>query len=278
MVIEKRATTALTAAQISAYNPYTYFAGAAYCNPANTKAWNCGSKCNALSGFRPTASGGDGSSTQFWYVGYYPTLNSIIVGYQGTDTSEVVPVIVDADFFLDPLNGTHFPGAPSTLQVHGGFGDAFDKSANAVYSAVQTTIASYPSASITVVGHSLGGAIAQLSVVSLRLKLGSSKTFKYVGYGVPRVGNPAWASYTDSLIPDKTRINNQDDIVPIVPGRFLGFLNGQGEIHITDSNQWLKCPGQDSTDAGCTIDYVPNVFAGDVNDHSGPYNGINIGC
>lgn len=30
--------------------------------------------CNANPGFRPTASGGDGAVTQFWYVGYDPTL------------------------------------------------------------------------------------------------------------------------------------------------------------------------------------------------------------
>jgi len=42
--VGKRAATTLTAAQIAAFTPYTRFAGAAYCTPATTKAWNCGSE------------------------------------------------------------------------------------------------------------------------------------------------------------------------------------------------------------------------------------------
>ncbi|KAH7087903.1 Alpha/Beta hydrolase protein [Auriculariales sp. MPI-PUGE-AT-0066] len=276
--IERRATTTLTAAQIAAYTPYTRFAGAAYCAPASTKAWTCGANCNALSGFVPTASGGDGASIQYWYVGYYPTLNTVIVGYQGTEASKVVPVLVDADYSLDPLNSTFFPGVSSSVQTHGGFGDAFDRSAAAVFTAVSSTLTAHSGATVTVVGHSLGAAIAQVAAVSLKMRLPSGTAVKYVGYSAPRVGNPAWANLVDSSVPDTHHINNKKDIVPIIPGRFLGFAHPSGEIHITSANQWLACTGQDSTETGCTIDTVPNILVGDAGDHSGPFNGIVTSC
>ena len=41
--------------------------------------------CNANPGFVPEASGGDGSSVQFWFVGYDPSLKEIVVSHQGTE-------------------------------------------------------------------------------------------------------------------------------------------------------------------------------------------------
>jgi len=55
----------MTPAQVNAFRPYTYYASAGYCNPSVTRAWTCGSNCNANPGFRPIDSGGDGSGIQF---------------------------------------------------------------------------------------------------------------------------------------------------------------------------------------------------------------------
>lgn len=41
-LVKRQAITPLTATQISAFKPYTFFASTAYCNPSNTLAWNCG--------------------------------------------------------------------------------------------------------------------------------------------------------------------------------------------------------------------------------------------
>ena len=55
----------------------------------------------------PVASGGDGDSTQFWYVGYDPVLDEVVVAHQGTDTSKlwVIDLIVlstDNNFKVQP--------------------------------------------------------------------------------------------------------------------------------------------------------------------------------
>jgi len=51
------------------------------------------------------------------------------------------------------------------------------------------------------VGHSLGGALAQLDALLFTLNLPRSVTIKAVTYGIPRVGNPEYAVFFDSKVP-----------------------------------------------------------------------------
>lgn len=276
--IVERSVTAVSATTVASYKPFTYYASTAYCSPASTKAWNCGANCNANAGFKPIASGGDGSSTQYWYVGYDPTLKTVIVSYQGTDASKIIPVLTDANIDKEPLSTSLFPGISSSIQVHEGFADAHARSATAVLSAVKTALSTYGATSVTLTGHSLGGALALICSVYLPLWLPSTTKFKTYIFGAPRVGNAAFANYVDGHA-SVTRITNKKDIVPIVPGRFLDFAHPSGEVHIQESGgAWVACSGQDNTESGCTIDDVPNIFVGDTSDHSGPYNGISMGC
>ena len=79
-------------------------------------------------------------------------------------------------------------------------------------------------------------------------------------------------------IPDFTRINNDHDLVPIIPGRGLGFSHPHGEIHITSPGNAVACSDNDNaSDSKCTIKTVPNIFFGNVLDHLGPYEGIFLG-
>ncbi|KIJ65391.1 hypothetical protein HYDPIDRAFT_88515, partial [Hydnomerulius pinastri MD-312] len=74
--------TSLTQAQINSYTPYTFYACAGYCPPDRTLVWGCGEVCNANS-FQPVASGGSAKDFQYWFVGYDPTLETIIVAHDG---------------------------------------------------------------------------------------------------------------------------------------------------------------------------------------------------
>jgi len=40
--------TPLSTFQINSFTPFTYFASAAYCTPAQTLAWNCGSMSSPI--------------------------------------------------------------------------------------------------------------------------------------------------------------------------------------------------------------------------------------
>ncbi|PPQ69478.1 hypothetical protein CVT25_002042 [Psilocybe cyanescens] len=272
----RQSITALTAAQISAFKPFTNFASTAYCQPSTTINWSCGANCAANPDFIPTASGGDGSSVQFWYVGFSPSQASVIVGHQGTDTSQITADATDADAFLESLDSTLFPGVSSSVEAHSGFANEQAKTATTILAAVQSTIAAHKATKVTIVGHSLGAAIALLDGVYLPLHI-SGVSFQVIGYGMPRVGNQAFANYVDAHLA-LTHINNKEDIVPIVPGKFLGYHHPSGEVHIMDNNQWVSCPGQDNSSNECSTGDVPNIFEGDTSDHDGPYDGVTMGC
>ncbi len=114
-----------------------------------------------------------------------------------------------------------------------------------ILSAVQQTLSVHGGASVTVVGHSLGAALSLLDGVYLRIHLSTSVSVRVVGYGMPRVGNQDFADWVDSHLGGQvTHINNRENPIPIVPGRFLGFHHASGEVHITDDGTWENCPGE----------------------------------
>lgn len=66
---------------------------------------------------------------------------------------------------------------------------------------------------------------------------------RFIGYALPRVGNQVFANFVDGSGVQVQHINNMEDLVPILPGRFLGYHHPSGEIHIQDSGTWVSCPG-----------------------------------
>ncbi|KAH7908319.1 Alpha/Beta hydrolase protein [Hygrophoropsis aurantiaca] len=273
----RQSITALTTTQIDSYTSYTYYASAGYCTPAQTLAWDCGTNCEANPTFEPVASGGNGDSIQYWYVGYDPTLDTVIVSHQGTNPEEMESLVTDADFFLTSLDTTLFPGISSSIEVHSGFKDEQADTATDVLAAVESAMSTYGTTSVTMTGHSLGAAISLLDSVYLPLHLPAGTTFKTIVYGLPRVGNQDFANYVDANL-YLTHINNEEDPIPICPGMFLGFVHPAGEVHIEDSGEWASCPGQDNPSTQCIVGDVPNIFDGDLSDHDGPYNGVEMGC
>ncbi|KAF5322219.1 hypothetical protein D9619_001889 [Psilocybe cf. subviscida] len=274
--IQERSVSALSSSDLSSLAPFTQFARAAYCSGLST--WSCGAACKANSDFQVTLAGGDGNAIQQFFVGFSPSQNSIIVAHEGTDPTQLVSDLTDINILMDNLDSTLFPGVPSSVDVHDGFRNEQALTAPAILKEVKRLMSVKGVNTVTTVGHSLGGALAELDALFLTLNLPSSASVKSVTYGTPRVGNPAFASFFDSKVANFKRINNELDIVPIVPGRFLGFEHPHGEIHIISPNNAVACSGDDdATDSQCTISSVPNVLEGNILNHLGPYQGISIG-
>ncbi|CAE6530961.1 unnamed protein product [Rhizoctonia solani] len=274
--VPRAGTTKLTATQVAAFKPYALLSQAGYCPASKTATWSCGASCAALPGMVIYASGGNGVATPFWFVGYYPALHSVVISNQGTDPSKFISLLIDADFRLDQLNSTLFPGLPSSVKTHNGFQGAQERGAEAKLIAVKRAIAEHGTSLVTLTGHSLGGAISLIDALYLSIHLPSAK-IKVVTHGMPRVGNREFAALIDSEVPDVSRINNAKDLVPIVPGRGLGFQHVSGEKHIVSPGNWFACNGWDNTDAKCSVGAVSNIFRGDLEDHGGHYDGISIG-
>ncbi|KAG8984452.1 hypothetical protein FRB90_005319 [Tulasnella sp. 427] len=274
VVSERAGVTTASASAVSAFAPYARFAHAAYCI-SGASTWSCGAACNAIPDFQIYAGGGDGNATPVWFVGWSPSLGSVVVAHEGTDPTQFLSLINDIDWIPDSMDSAYFPGISSSIKVHGGFQDTFKRTASIVLTTVKKVIADKSATKVTLVGHSLGGAIALLDAVYLKIQI-PSVTLKVVTFGVPRVGNPAWASYLSTF--DITRVTHEQDPIPIVPGRLMGFAHPQGELHqsLLDGN-WYNCPGSDNTDLRCSTGAVANILVGNIVDHLGSYNGIWLG-
>ncbi|KAI0781969.1 Alpha/Beta hydrolase protein [Abortiporus biennis] len=278
--VEARASgvVALTASDLSALAPYTQFARVAYCPSSGVKTWKCGDACNSVAGFQPTLTGGDGNAIQLYFVGYWPSQNAVVVSHEGTDPTQFMSILTDIEIPMTNLDSKLFPGVSSNVLVHEGFANQHALTAATILAEVKRLISLHSATTVTLVGHSLGGALAELDSLYMTLNLPSNIHVKGVTYGTPRVGNPAFAQLFDSKVADFQRINNEKDLIPIVPGRGLGFSHVHGEVHIVSTNNAVSCPGDDdATDSQCTISTVPNIFVGNIIDHLGPYQGIFIG-
>ncbi|GAB1518439.1 hypothetical protein RhiTH_001498 [Rhizoctonia solani] len=221
-----RSTTVsiMSAAAISTYAPYASLASAAYCSTANT--WTC-AQCKNLPGFVPYATGGDGDSVPKWYVGWWPAQATVVVGHQGTNPAQLESLLTDAEVVRDNLSSSLFPGVSSSVKVHDGFMKAQATTATTILAGVKSLLSAHSATKVLAIGHSLGGAIATLDALYFKINLPPTVSIKAVTFGLPRVGNQAFADLIDSQITDFSYVTNEKDLVPILPGEIsTGRLHG----------------------------------------------------
>ncbi|KAI0311771.1 alpha/beta-hydrolase [Amylostereum chailletii] len=278
IVLKKRdSVTAVSASMLSSFAPFTQFARAAYCASSKVQNWQCGEACDALPGFQPTLTGGDGSSVQLFFVGYWPDQDTVVVSHEGTDPTKLEADLTDINIDMTTLDPSLFPGVPDGVQTHEGFTDEHAQTAGNILNEVRNLMSQHGTNSVTLIGHSLGGALAELDSLFMRLNLPNA-TVKGVTYGTPRVGNDDFVAFFNAQVPDFTRVTNEHDLVPIVPGRFLGFQHPHGEVHLISPGNAVACSAGDDNDSDqCIVGAVGNVFDGSIDNHLGPYEGISLG-
>lgn len=92
-------------------------------------------------------------------------------------------------------------------------------------------------------GHSMGGAMAAVCAVRCKLSTILSTPYAIFSYGAPRVGN---RPYTSVLNVKHYRWVNNNDIVPRIPPRWLGYRHMGQEIYLNRHGQisylrsWLR--------------------------------------
>ncbi|KAF8867722.1 alpha/beta-hydrolase [Gymnopilus junonius] len=275
--LEDRSVSSLSATDLASLAPFTQFARAAYCPTSLLKNWNCGQACQANSDFQPTLVDGDGNAVQIFFVGFSPSQNSIIVAHEGTDPTQFLSDLTDINIAMDTLDSTLFPGVSSSVQVHQGFRNEHALTATTILNEVKRLISVKNTNKVTIVGHSLGGALSELDSLFLTLNLPSSTSISAVTYGTPAlVIQPLL-----SLLTKRFQISEESTTSKISSNRswsFLGIPASHGEVHIISPGNAVACSGDDdATDSQCTIESVPNIFEGNILNHLGPYQGINIG-
>jgi len=253
-----------------------FFSRIAYCSSDAVQSFTCGAPCEAAgSDIDVFQVGGNDGTIPMYFVAHDPSTNTIVVAHQGTDPNNLLSILNDAKFGLVDLNTTRFTAAAGKgIQVHEGFQETFERTADSMLAGVQKGLADNNAKNVLVTGHSLGAAVATLDAMFLKENLDPSVQLTTTVFGLPRVGDQAWADFVDSSLGTSLSfITNQDDPVPTVPPEFLGFVHPSGEFHITsvDSNGqatgFIACPGQDNDNCASGN----SVLDASVSNHLGPY-------
>ncbi|KLO05759.1 alpha/beta-hydrolase [Schizopora paradoxa] len=265
--------------------PYTYYAAAAYCKPETIINWTCGANCEANWYFQPSVTGGDGVDIPYWFVGYDPALNNVMVGHQGTDPETMMSYLEDTE--MTTLNSTLFPPDKfsSSVKVHKKLAADHARTIVPIYIAVVNEIVKHMDShpSVTLLGHSKGAALALLDAVFMVSHLPDWVFLQTILYGIPRIGNQAFADYVEVNLNWVSnngywRINNKKDPIPVNPSMSLGYVNPGLEEHIMENNEWEWCLGPDNPSPYCSVGAVKTNSDGVLSDSYGPYDGVTIGC
>ncbi|KAJ7027920.1 alpha/beta-hydrolase [Mycena alexandri] len=259
----------------SSFKRPAQFARVAFCSSVSISNWTCGEPCTALGNVTFLQSGGDQGLIPLYYIAHDPTDNSIVVAHEGTVTSNILSILNDVKLGLVDLNVTRFPStAGKGIQVHSGFQQTFERTADGLLAGVMKGLSDTGAKKVAVTGHSLGAAVATMTAAFLKQSVDPSIDVSLAVFGLPRGGNQAWADFLDSTVGVKY-MTNQQDPVPIVPPRSLGFQHPSGEIHSLDQSQnnFTSCPGQDNEH--CSTGN--SLLQSNTTNHDGPYLGITFG-
>jgi pimeloyl-ACP methyl ester carboxylesterase len=130
--------------------------------------------------------------------------------------------------------------------VHTGFLTSWLASRKLVLPALRAARAKHPTYPVHLVGHSLGGAVAALASLELRLSYNLSD-ISVTTFGEPRVGNQGLVDYLDRVFEldgddgydadlearRYRRVTHAGDPVPLLPLAEWGFRSHAGEVYIS---------------------------------------------
>jgi hypothetical protein len=144
------------------------------------------------------------------------TTGDVVIAIRGTEG--IQEWIHDANFLMVPT--PFLPGAGHTddgfTAMYLSMQTALGAGSTPVTKALSALAFPRPLTSLTICGHSLGGALATL----LALDVAANTSFKnptVYTYASPRTGGPNFASTYTQVVPNTTRIAGRLDLVPKLP-------------------------------------------------------------
>jgi hypothetical protein len=146
----------------------------------------------------------------------------VAIALRGTEG--ILEWIHDAEFSLVPC-----PFLAGAGHTEDGFTDMYlslrtgtDPGAPRVVKALATLPFSQPVGSVTICGHSLGGALATLLALDVAANSAFTDPSVYT-YASPRTGDPLFASTFDQVVKNSYRIANRLDVITALPPMFAGY-------------------------------------------------------
>ncbi|KAI9307396.1 lipase [Cunninghamella echinulata] len=202
------------------------------------------------------------------YIVTSASKKTIFLAFRGTNSFR--SFFVDLNFILDD-----YPAVKGT-KVHPGFYKSYVEVQKTVIETMGSLIQKYPDYKVSVVGHSLGGAQAELATLDLyqRFQQLTPDNLRLDTVGQPRVGNPNYAAYFLSTKIGKIRTVHKSDLVPHLPPMANSYLHTGTEYWIKDDDSRLTQICQATYESAfCSNTAVPFLT---IMDHLSNYN-INEG-
>ena len=169
----------------------------------------------------------------------YPGLNndSVCADFQYQNNPEHVPTMLLSQQTKRSVSKPRC----SNCTVHSGFMTSWKNTRCTIVPHVEAALNEHPDYELTLVGHSLGGAVAALAALEFQSRGWQPHV---TTFGEPRVGNKAFNKYIDAAFnlttvdPERSlfkRITHVDDPVPLLPLEEWGYAMHAGEIFISKS-------------------------------------------
>lgn len=180
-------------------------------------------------------------------VGYDPTMNATVLAFRGTTQNDVDRKLWNKNWLLVNLNGLDFTnttcvpyhlGKTVPGHVYCGFYEAYLHFRRGILRAVNKSLHAHPAAPLYITGHSLGGALAALATLDVRLRR-LRKQPVLVTFGAPEMADRAFSTYFSCAIHRALRIYNLWDIVPYSMGDILGWPRHVGKPKVADQSTRL---------------------------------------
>ncbi|KAF7594838.1 hypothetical protein BBP40_008168 [Aspergillus hancockii] len=234
----------VSAPVLEAFNRFSQFEAASNCH-ANHNVNSTGAAVYCDPGFCPLVKAADTQIVEpFWglkgdttgYLALDNTNKLIILAYRGT---------VSDENGLTDLKFQHVDASSvcEGCKAHQGFWEAVTDSMTTLLPKIESVANEHKDYKIVFVGHSLGGALATLSGVTMRNR---GHTVDVYTFGAPSVGNQAFAEYITNQGPGVNyRITHTYDEVPKVLYRshrnpILGLL--VPEYSQSSPEYWITAP------------------------------------
>lgn len=251
----------------------------AYCvgTTGLTQPFSCASRCREFPFMELISTWNTGPllSDSCGYIaadhgGNHPDSPAIIIAFRGTYS--ITNTIVDLSTIPQeyvPYPSSNGEGALQcdNCTVHMGFWESWNMARKEIMPLLMELRHQHPDYTIHLLGHSLGGAVAALAALELRVSWGFHN-IKVTTFGEPRVGNAGLVAYIDRIFsvsaeqasgPDDwsyRRITHVKDPVPLLPLSEWGYRSHASELFIQKpelpphSQDLIVCGGDN--DANCS--------------------------
>lgn len=255
------------------------FECASRCNefPSLTLAttWNTGVLLSDSCGYIAVDNGTRPHDEEHGLENPYSGQPSIIVAFRGTYSiaNTVVDLSTVPQAYVPYSSPDHGGGEPpeepehrcDNCTVHMGFLESWKNARELVLPELKQLRERYPNYPIRLVGHSLGGAVACLAALELKVSFGWDDVV-ITTFGEPRLGNYDLVRFIDEVFDldgvddlekrSYRRVTHDNDPVPLLPLGEWGYRSHSGEIFIAkealspDENDIRTCIGDE--DPACS--------------------------